>query len=296
MDTSLRAALLLAVLAAPLAAAQDDITAIEVAVEPFPGPAPPLKGTVQANVTIETPCAAPGADPLRGKITLWTESRPPWATLVVSPAALEADPRLCQGGRLVHHATLVATVTEQAPAFTPTPFSVHAAWEGASPNLTGNGPGEITAGYFPVLDARLEEAIQQVMPGGFARFPLQVSNLGNGPTRLVFEVASASEGLEVEPPAPVVLESRQHGGILTSAEVPLVVKTPSGGGYVNEVGTVTYQIRSHHADRPELEGDAQTVSVLVTVKGFDAPGTPPMLLVLAGVGAALATGRRRPWA
>lgn len=279
-------------LLAPHAAAQAGPMEMRVAVEPFPAAVAPLKGIQETKVVVDAPCAVPGTDPTRARLDLWLTDAPAWSTVVLSPTTFELDPMACQGGRLVREATLSATASDQAPAFKPAAFKVHAAWVGATPNLTAEDDVEVSASYFSVLDVQLAQAIQTVKPGGRATFPVKVTNLGNAETTVVFELESAPEGLSPQVPPPVVLQSKQAGGSAITAEVPLEIDAPAGGGFVNQAGSVTYRVRAHHAADESLAGDATTLSLLVTVKGFDAPSPGPLpVLALAAV-AALVVARR----
>lgn len=288
--------LLLLPAAAPAALAQDPL-AMRVEVEPFPHPARPLQGVVVTNVTVDAPCAAANAsgDPTRPSIALWVEEAPRWSNVVLSPATLAPDPSTCQMGRLVQTAQLVATANDQAPAFSPAPVKVAATWVGATPNMTARGAADLSAGFFSILDVVLLESIQQVAPGESATFALDVANLGNDRVTVLVELVEAPEWLEPVVPGPVTLESKQKGGAATRADVPLTIHTKGDGlGYENTPGTVTYRIRSHHADRPDLVGDETTVTVLLTVKGFRAEASGPGLVPLVALVVVLAAlaGRR----
>lgn len=290
-----RAPLLLALLLlAPVGAAQTDATSMRVTVEPFGAPIPPLKGMLTTKVMIDAPCLAPGSDPTRARMDLWVTDVPAWSTVTIAPSSVAHDPTACKGGRLAQEATLAATTTDQAPAFAPQPFRVHAAWVGAMPNLTASDDVEVSASYFSILDVQLAQSIQTVRPGGVATFVVKLANLGNDVTKVVFELEAAENGFTTAEPKPIVLQSKQAGGDAISAEVPILVQAPEGAGYTNQVGTVTYRIRSHHATQEDLVGDATTISLLVTAKGFDAPAPGPgvlPLLALAAV-AALVSARR----
>lgn len=281
-------------LLAPLAAAQMDATTLRVTAEPFPGLVRPLQGLQETKVLVDAPCAVPGSDPTRARIDLWTTQAPAWTTALVSPSTFALDPTTCQGGRLRYEASLVTTASAQAPAFKPDSLKVHAAWVGATPNLTAEDDVEIEASYFSVLDVQVVQAIQTVKPGGAATFPVKVTNLGNGETKVYFDLESADPGLMAMTPAPVVLQSRQAGGTAITAEVPLVIEAPAGGGFVNKVGTASYRLRSHYALDEGLAGDSTTIALLVTVKGLDAPSPGPLpVLALAAVAALMVARRAR---
>lgn len=280
---------LLALLLVPGAIAQSP-THARFDVEAPPGPVRPLVDTLELNYTVDVLCepALPARGPAR--IAVWVEAAPPWATLVVEPDVTEVGP--CQGERFVARGIVKLQVSDQAPAMSADSFTLAAASEGISGNATGRATLPLTAAYFGILDLQIAESIRVVEPGERAEFPIKVSNLGNGRGRVTFELVEASEGIAVEVPAPVVLESKQQGGNAISQTVGFVMVGARGGLYLNEVAVAQLRATLVHELDGAFGGEG-TVSTLLTTRGLAAPGPDALSLVLAMAFALGLTRRRR---
>lgn len=282
-------AVLLVLVGAPAVQAQALRTDVEVRVDPLPAPVRPLVERAVTNVTIELPCAVPGAPPGASHVHLWVERMPSWASATVVPSVLQVSAEQCTQGRIVERAQLVLGADVAAPAFRPETVHVAASWVEARPNLTGRGDVEMMAAFFPLLDAALERASADVAPGEVVFFPLKVSNGGNAATRVLVEVVNATNGVAAHAPQPLVLGSRTAGDAaeLSSGTILLEVRAPSNVGYHDQSGLVTYRIVHHHEDDPSLVGAPVHVSVVLTTQGITAtPGADaslilPLLLAVA---------------
>ncbi len=290
MRTAFVAAFAFIILNVPAALAQDAFE-IRVSIAPFASPLAPLQEAPMTSFTLDVPCVAPGSDPTSSKVDVKVDQFPAWATATVSPTEFPLDPMTCRAGRITFEGTLTVAANDQAPAFTPTPLTIAATLANANPPIRGEGTVAVTAGYFSVLDIQLAETIKTTAPDTDVEFPLTLTNLGNGKTRVTFEIVEIGNTLTGQAPSPIELQSKQQGGTQTSATVLLQLHTRAAKGYANEVSVANYRITSALAEDPTMKGDEAMVSVLVTTKGLGTPGPGLALLTLAA--AAAVTLRRR---
>jgi hypothetical protein len=250
-------------------------------------------GTVEVSNDASTFTNIAGL-PVSYKVT----KNPPWASVTVSPGSdviiLDAPSSGTVKGKRTF--TVTVTASDLAPAFQADTIEITATVNAPAPAGAKNAAQsvQIQADYFSILDVQLTQSIQQDRPQATVTFPIKVTNLGNGATKVNFAVPEGgkSEGLVVIPPNAVTLQSKQAGGSAISAEVPLQIQLPHKNGYMNQAGAVTLEITSNYALDGKLVGDKTQVNVLVTTKGFYVPGFE--LVFLVGVlGAAAALMRRR---
>ncbi len=290
----------LAVVADPVAAQAEKPT-IEVEVGTFDGPIRPLSETKEVTITVKYtyfgPAGASGLVPVR--VALQATDVPPWAVATLNPPAVFMPIQAGQGLTTVTKtAKLMISTTADAPALTPVTIKVKANSDGNSYLNPANGEGQttVTADYFGLLDGVAGTTIQIAKPQEQVSYPITVTNLGNGQTKVFFEITGAPEGWQVVTPQPVVLEARQQGGKKTAETIQLQIQTPYRNGYLNEVGVVGLRITSVYALNADKKGDATNVNVLTTTKGFYVPGVDGLAMTLSFVGVALAISARRRFA
>lgn len=229
-------------------------------------------------------------------VSLTPVQQPSWATVVMNPPQLVLTFTEAPGGQTVEATgdfKVLVSASDQAPAFQETPIVIEAK---SSSNqfvsqATQRAQASIRASYFSILDVALPESIKVERPQTPVSFPISVTNLGNGPTKVNFELlAAATEGdkLQIAPPQSLTLEARQTGGSQITKDAILQVQTPFKNGYMNEPRAISMKISSHYATDTQLAGQSETVTVLVTTKGFYVPGPSPLLLIgLVGIAAVL---------
>ena len=251
-----------------------------------------LKGTI----TLTADSGAPRSSLTGITVSLTPVQQPSWATLVISPPQIvltfeDAPSGTSQtvGGTF----KVLVSASDQAPAFQDAPVVVEAK-SSSTPFLaqqTSRAPASIRASYFSIIDVALPESIKVERPQTPVSFPISVTNLGNGPTKVNFELLNAAtEGdkLQIAPPQSLTLEARQTGGSQITKDAILQVQTPFKNGYMNEPRAISMKISSHYATDTQLAGQSETVTVLVTTKGFYVPGPSPLLLIgLVGIAAVL---------
>lgn len=222
---------------------------------------------------------------------------PAWAAVTISPGSDVIT--LTQGNPYTGTASfnVAVTASDQAPAFQSDTIEITATITPSSPGATPKSSAQavpIQADYFSILDVQLAQAIQQDRPQSTVTFPVKITNLGNGATKVNFDIAPEGnpQGLNVLVPGPITLQSKQAGGNQISAEIPLQIQLPHKNGYMNEAGSVRYKITSNYALDSKLKGDETTLSVLVTTKGFYVPGPEPIVMIGLLVAVAAAFRRR----
>lgn len=287
-------ALLVLILLAPAGAAQADDPRADFAVQvaPLDAPVRPLQDTVSTTLDMLLPCAGVEEGEAPPHVTLWLQGVPSWANALLSPRSLAIDAAACEGPSMRANGTLILTTTADAPAFTPTAIQVMASLDNGTANRTVSGEVVLEADYFAILDVQLNKSIEEASPLSVATFNLVLSNLGNGRTRVTFEVLNVSEGFAAPPPASIILQSRQQGGNETSTTVPFRVQTPGGFGYHNEVGTASLRITATSLERAGTDDDVSTVSVIVKAVGLDVPA-PSLVPTLGALVVALVILARR---
>lgn len=220
---------------------------------------------------------------------------PAWSAVTISPASDVATLEMCEDGYAERRATLTISASDQAPAFSPGGLTLRVTVGDPPRQEEASVTVAVTADYFALLDVSLAETNKVVAPGETAKFPITLTNLGNGKTRVRFVLDDATEGLTVGPPSPVELGSRQQGAPTTSTTVEVAVRADARGLYVNEVGVVNLRVVPEHAGEPPRTGEERTVSFLLTTKtggGQDARMPFPVALALVAVALASSWKRR----
>ena len=294
--------LLLVLLVLPLAGAQPlPPASITVRVQPPTDPIQPLLAAVPIPFEVEVTCDASlmvdGMD-VRYSIT----RLPPWATATLSPATDHAGSDLCQSGRVLFHGTALVGTSDAAPAFAPDAMEITAtAFTSTHASNPGRASFPVTAGYFSIVEAQPMTSSVAVGPNEMAVVPVKLTNLGNGNTKVVFDVVTDASDLAVELPAPVILQSRQSGGTVTAADLAIPVHRSD---HVNaQTETFTLRWRASYALDGRITGDSGSLTFSVTPgdgkdpaslpPGLRTVPTPTFLLVAAAV-LAVALVKRRP--
>lgn len=281
--------LLALVLILPLAAAQG--THVRVEVEPLDAPLDP-ESPAELTFRVNVECLPQSPDAAARTVHVWVADAPTWLEVDPKPAISEVDPSTCTTSSIVVEGILALRATSEAPAGRLTRVTLLAAAEGFGDNATGATTFDVEPGYFAMLDVSAGDSIAIVPPGGTHTFVVRVSNHGNDATRVWLETLGGTRGVNVTLPPPVTLDSQQQGGAATSAELAVAVTAARAVGYKNEPTAVSLRVMSARVGSEE-PNSADTVTVLLTTKGFDAPPAPPVAWAAAVVAAALVTRRVR---
>jgi hypothetical protein len=208
-----------------------------------------------------------------------------WCTASINPSQIfmPIEPAtVSSGGTVTGTATVTIHVTGDAPA-SATPIikiKATAATNGAFGSST-NGDGydlQIGIGYYSIIQATVPQPLQKGTPYQQITYPITVMNLGNGKTKIFFDAKNIPTGWQVTLPSPIILESRQQGGKITSQTVNVIVFTPYKTGYQNNVGSIKIDITSKYAEDTTITGDATSINTLTLSKGFYVPGFDAILM------------------
>lgn len=251
----------------------------------------PLQGAVQYSATAElTYDQSAQAGVIGVPVAFTPGQKPNWASVLISPTnaifnlASSGTPGASASQKATVPLTITVTATQDAPAFSPETVIINAQTNPSQPGkpISGTGQFQIVADYFSILDVQVAEPVKVERPQVPVLFPVKITNLGNANTKITWTVHDSSPGLVVPVPPQLVVQSKQAGGTTNTADVTLTVQTPFHNGYLNEVGTVNYDLKSAYAIDPNVKGDSATVSLLITTRGFYVPG-PELGLLLGAV-------------
>lgn len=175
--------------------------------------------------------------------------------------------------------TLKITVTEQAPAFTQGRVRISATSSVLDGLLfsvqkaTREFDVSFVVGYWPVVNYELPKgSFMQIGPLDTATFPVDITNLGNGYTRVAAEILEIPEGdWSVNIISSVKLGSAAEGGQNNKAKVQLVIKPPYGFGFHNERETFKVRFTPNYVGRPDLVGQTEVITFNVQNVGMS-PG------------------------
>lgn len=290
--------ILILLIASIPATAQTDLLeqgrSLEVTVEPFPNPIPPLSDPASANVTVRVPCEDAGTPGQPNTVLLEVASKPDWVEANVTPKAVEPDVEACEtdaNATVPANATLTVRTTSDAPAFTSEPIVVTARLEAS--NRSGTGAVPVEAGFFILLSANTHKSVIAAEPRAHLKVPVTIHNLGNDAVTVSVDIVR-SDGLKVAKPSPTRLESLQQGSTDNTVTIPLSLVTPYRNGYTNAKDTLELTITAEHHERPDLGTFNTSTTLLVTTKGWDVPGPGALATGLAALAGAVLLPRRRP--
>lgn len=299
-------AALLALVVLPAAAAQDP--GPEVTSEPFKGRVMPDTGIARINVTAVVPC---DSSETGGHTTVVFEvaKAPSYATALLTPPTVTKnfEASSCQtGGRQTFKTMLVATVNREAPAMADGAYQLRVKVTKANPATSRDHVPvthqlTIKNDYLPLTQVIPSDLFRLVEPGKNVSYPMELVNLGNGPTRVTVELTPQGKNR---------LDAYNAGaeirGLKTKAGAPnavnrisrtIEVTAPHSDGYTNSMYYFLAKFTSKYdgTANGELEEDSTEIAFSVQVKGglADAFSPSPGFLgaAILGVGAALA--RRR---
>lgn len=292
--------LLVLSLAVPGALAQTGpVETATLVVEPFVGPIAPLQENAATPFTARISCLL--LEPTTGTpVTYSVVAKPEWTNVTLSPSADVVRPAACQAstdGWATLSGSLSATVDAAAPAFEPADVTIEVlAGVGGPRQARAEATVPVEAGYFSILSVDLEEAIKVAPPDSTTRFPLVLSNLGNGASEVQFLVESATGPITVEVPPTFLLESPVTGNRSNRAQLDVLVHAEPASGFINKVTQVNLKVLSRYAQDPTLTGDETSVSLLLTVRSesltkLETPA-PALALALLALGLAAWSFRR----
>lgn len=303
--STMRAPLVMLALLAPFAAAQAAGTAV-VTIEPLDEPLAPSGPSRAMEVVVEGQCSPEMALPPGLVIELRVARQPSWLVAALDPSTHHVPEAECVQGAFRRESALRVAATDAAPAFTPEAVEVEAElrWAmGGSKMVRMQAP--VVAGYTSTLDVLATAPALPGPHGELVILPLSVTNLGNGPTKVVFDVVRADAGVRVAAPSPIVLGSKPTGAREITTLVPVQAARMLAAGEEELAFTIGW--RAQYALDSQLEGDAGSVTLRLLPPGAQAetprslpedvqqrvPGGGALGATLALVAAALKRASRR---
>ncbi len=198
-------------------------------------------------------------------------------------------------------AQFTVTATQQAPGETLISCTFKAQSEPIGNQVQSSNEASINTDvvvkYLGLISATIPTTIKQAGPQKQIQYDIEVTNLGNSITNMVFTLrdseAASSGGWNPVPPTPVVLQSTAQGGTDTVKTVSFLISTPFKNGWNNAEKTFTLDITPQSTKNPDFEGSTVTVNVLARVRGVYVPSLEPMVMVGAVIGAAMLARKLR---
>jgi hypothetical protein len=191
---------------------------------------------------------------------------------------------------------LKITVTEQAPAFTQGRVKIKAKSQALDGILFSIKPAEVifdvsfTIGYWPVVNYELPKStFMQIGPLDTATFPVEITNLGNGYTRVAAEIVNPPKGdWSISVISSVKLGSATGDSRNNKATVNVVIKPPYGFGFHNDRQQFTVRFTPNYVGSAKAEDVGQPEEITLNVQsigmspgaGFEIPLIVATLVII----------------
>lgn len=144
----------------------------------------------------------------------------------------------------------------------------------------------IQADYFSLIEAKTDLKLKQGGPQKQIPFNLEVTNFGNGQTKVNFEITNDPGG-KWQGLSPDVLLLDEKGGTRESSTVTFTVVTPFKNGWNNEEGGFTVLLKPEYSFNTEKKGSEVAVNLVARVRGVYVPSLEPLVMLGAVIGAGM---------
>lgn len=251
------------------------------------------------------------------KVTFTVSTPGTWAVAVPNPSTTSFTAEGDAGGTAVPGVSpgggtknvdfkVTITTTRQAPAFQPALYRITADVESAQQqggctygSDTSSTDVTLQNGFFALIQTVPVQTLLKSGQNSQVRFPVDVTNFGNGETQIRAETTYNSKNQldALIPPAPFILESKATSGqgARDQSQVFVTARTPSSNGYVNDVYAFQVDFSGEFAGTTpagsEPPTNEQTIFLSLQVQGVYAPGFDPVFAIGA-LGIALIGLRR----
>ncbi len=149
----------------------------------------------------------------------------------------------------------------------------------------------VKAAFLGLLSVNVPTTIKQAGPQKQIRYDLEISNLGNSRTDVLFTFPEGTDptkgGWKPVPPTKITLESTAQGGSATTSTVGFLVSTPFKNGWNNEETTMTLEVTPTSTKDTSSVGQVVQVNILARVRGVYVPTLEPILMVGAVLASAM---------
>jgi hypothetical protein len=148
---------------------------------------------------------------------------------------------------------------------------------------TGNFTQDIpfTVGYYSQLSFNyIDGNVRNISPDETANFNFEISNYGNGATKVISEVQDLPDGWITEIVHSTILGSELIGSP-SNKSISLRVKAPTDFGYHEDRAIIKVQMTPVNYQFPEYQGEPHYLYFIVQSKGFFTPGFDIVVLFFA---------------
>ncbi len=265
----------------------------------------PETGAANVRVALSIGCGVPPS--VKDAVVRFSvKSTAAYASAIALPveATYKLAPERCvqETYREVVEAQVIVTTTRNAPAMATFPTIVTATIHDENGEY---GPYEaefiLKNEYLPLTLLNPAQLYIKAEPGTKIVFPVELQNLGNGPTLVTAEAMQPNKNKlpSINPGVPVHLESRTKGAsALFKRTVNVEAMTPTSSGYMNAIYQFNVKWSSVYDGNAtgSLATDEQTIAFAVQVQGGLGGAAPALtpLMVLFALGATLFVRRRAP--
>lgn len=157
-------------------------------------------------------------------------------------------------------AILILTVSRVAPAFKAETVEIVATHGYLAP-LTAPAKMKlwiaIRPGYYSHCNFNLK-TFDQIGPGEIAIFPINITNYGNYPTKITFEILDHAKDWNTSIVPEIIVGSKSYGQDY-NATVNFIVRSPDVSGYVDETRRFNIRCTTMAAGHPEAGIDNTTI-------------------------------------
>lgn len=209
-------------------------------------------------------------------IKLEITDKPSWCTATLPSDTLTTS--ITNAEQILPPVTLTIRVDENAPAFGAGYVKIAATVP--SVGLVEGFNKEFTIdfqpAYLPIISATLPEGNSKTIgPLDTAVFPIEVENMGNARTTVLFKITNIPKDWIAVVDDEITLDEAQG----SKGTAYLTIKPPKGFGYHNEDQSFTVTMTPARAEDLRNVGEPKTVSVIVESRGFSTPGFEPILFI-----------------
>jgi hypothetical protein len=198
---------------------------------------------------------------------------PEWATVTVSqwPTAYvkpESDR---------YPTSLTVKIDEDAPAYGKGDIKLRVTVPqvGLIEGVTKEIGIAFSAAYLPIVTHEFVEGNTKLIgPTDTAEFPIEIINMGNARTEVIFEITNVPDGWSAIGTDNIIVEEGEG----SKTTIYLAVKPPKDFGYHDDTATISLKYTPYMAENPNFDGDPKTINVLVERRGFSVVGIEIVIL------------------
>lgn len=210
--------------------------------------------------------------------------KPDWCTVTLSPNFLKMK-ATAEG--LTEEVTLIIKVDENAHALSIGQIEIKVDTDnmGAIKGGTFHSNISFIPGFYPLLNLNIPEGtVKKIGPLDTAKFDIEIENMGNAKTTVIFDAINLPEGWIASIDRETIIETGIVGNN-PKKTVSLVIQPPYGFGYHDDREIIQVEITPTYFENQSITGEKYLVYFTIQSKGFSTPGFEAAfaLFVLIGV-------------